>query len=139
MLSDCVKVGMAVAAVTGLTGAPLNSFIARWASRVPGNVGTRLGTAGAGVALVGGQEFVQGGSQQAIENIGVGRPVWEGVLDSSMAADRSSISTPHDLSSRHELVHKFNRHARPSLCLVPFTVLRWSFNGRAAAIMTRND
>jgi Mn-dependent DtxR family transcriptional regulator len=80
-------VGLATAVATGLTGAPLNAWIARWATKT-GPVTSRLKATGQAAALEGGQEFVQEGTEQALANLGeqpiTGKDTWEGVLESAI-------------------------------------------------------
>jgi hypothetical protein len=81
-------VGLATAAVTGLTGAPLNAWVAKWATKTnPTNVG-RLATAAKGVGAEGAQEFVQEGAEQVISNKGeqpiTGKDTWDSVLENAI-------------------------------------------------------
>ena len=80
-------VGIATAAATGLTGAPLNAWIARWATKT-NPVTSRVTSALEGAALEGGQEFVQEGTEQVIQNKGeqpiTGKGTWEGVLENAI-------------------------------------------------------
>lgn len=85
--TQALKAGLGVAVATGLTGAPLNSFIGRWAAAVP-VASNRLASAAGGAALEAATEGVQEGSQQLIQNLSqspiTGQDPWEGVLESAI-------------------------------------------------------
>lgn len=77
---------IATAAVTGITGAPLNAFIGRAATGV--TRGSIAGNVAKAAVFEGGQEFVQEGSDALIANKAeqpiTGKETWEGVLESAI-------------------------------------------------------
>lgn len=84
---QAMAAGLASAIVVGLTGAPLNSYIARWMSKA-GKATSRLGVAAESVGLESGQEFIQEGSERAIQNKAeqpiTGKDTWEDVLENAI-------------------------------------------------------
>jgi hypothetical protein len=84
---QAVRAGAAVAVVSGLTAIPASTFIGKWFAG-KAIASTRTGTALAGLAAEGAQEFAQEGSQQLAQNLALtpitGQDPWEGVLEGAI-------------------------------------------------------
>lgn len=82
-----LSAGLASAVMFGLTGAPLNNYMAKWAAGIA-PAGSRAASAGKAAALAGGQGAVQQGAQQVIENEtggeATGAGTWDNVLEQTI-------------------------------------------------------